>query len=211
MSARSARISLHRERVGVIVCVLLALVTALIGVVGWNQLHAPTPAKVNTPSRETAARQQRWQERVRVRDQDQLRQSFLSRELKLPVDVSSTPLYLLPHHDPQSGETFLALYREEDVDALAKDVTVDITVFRAELEAALKVPVADGQLQLPANLPGGQTLEQYLGPEHRVAVLPMGFRMEIWSAPKLQRYLAGESTPSPKGLVAAQGLPPEKP
>lgn len=211
MSARSARINLHRERVGVIVCVLLALITALIGVVGWNQLHAPTPVKVNTPSRETAARQQRWQDRVRVRDQDQLRQSFLSRELKLPVDVSSTPLYLLPHHDPLSGETFLALYREEDVDALAKDPTVDITVFRAELQAALKVAVADGQVQLPAKLAGGQTLEQYLGAEHRVAVLPMGFRLEVWAAPHLQRYLAGETIPTAKGLAATQGLPPEKP
>lgn len=210
-TARSARLTLHRERVGVLLCVLLALLTALAGVLAWRLLHSPYASAANVPSRDTAARQQRWQDRVRVRDQDQLRQSFLSRELKLPLEVSSSQLYLLPHHDATSGETFLALYREEDVEALGKDPTVDITVFRAALDSAQKVPFADGQIQLPAKLAGNQALELYVGSEHRVAVLPMGFRFEIWSAPRLQKYLAGETTPPAKGLVAAQGLPPEKP
>jgi len=210
-TARSARLTQDRERIRVLLCILLALLTALAGVLAWRQLHTPTVSAAHLPSRETAARQQRWQERVRVRDQDQLRQSFLSRDLKLPLEVSSSQLYLLPHHDASSGETFLALYREEDVEALGKDPTVDIVVFRAALETAQIVPFADGQIQFPAKVAGEQPLELYVGAEHRVAVMPMGFRFEIWSAPRLQRYLAGETTPPAKGLMAAQGLPPERP
>jgi Putative zinc-finger len=186
MTAESARHSQQRERLGVLMCVILALVTTLAGVAAWRLLsHSP---RQKTLSHDEVAALQQKQERIRARDLGRLKEVFLSKQLQLPFEATGA-LYVLPRPSGNTEEVHLVLYREEDVEKIQKESATDVAAFTKALERADRLPVIDGSITLPPRLKDGSDLGAYLGRTQRVSFLIFDRRIELWPSTRLKDYL----------------------
>jgi hypothetical protein len=115
---------------------------------------------------------------------------------------------VLPHIDPRTGEMCLVLYSAANLARLKADPAIDQAAFEKLLGNAFRVTVTEGRCALPRTL-----VTELIGVGSLAHVLHLSNRLEIWSAERLDRYLADPPHIDPAlgaDDTVVSALPPQK-
>ena len=183
------------------------LLTAAVAAAVWLVLTRDSqPPQIDFAARaQRMVSQRRLEARQTARARGKSTEALISSQVQLGNYVKDEALlWVLPHHDPDTGELCLIAYREKDLQHLRENTRVDQPAFAQLLRLAVEVTTRDGKCPLPQDM-----VERYVGIGHKAAIIELEDRIEIWSQPRLEKWLSCERLPSP-AIPASNGLPVER-
>lgn len=177
----------------------------LLLTVGISQFIVVSKATNDEKKLRIEMAQQRWSQRSEAPRWEAL---LNGADVQLPPDVKADTLVAVAHRDSNFQENCVALFTDQQIEALKADPRIDREQLGRMLARSVRVTVENGQIRLP----GPMLLRSLPGAESGVALLKLNGRFELWSEKTLRVYLQQKpdiEMTLPESKQDGQNLPPE--